>query len=290
MKRTAWCLLAALIVCGAPAATAAQSPEDGGKTPQAHERAGGEAVNNGQDMTRPLTRVDLRYEYQNSPHLSGSKDDAHIVTVRMDKPFDLGPRWKLATRLDLPLMFTDRVSKDNTQGNTHFGVSDVLAQAMLVNIASERFAWAAGAQIILPTATEDEMGMGKYRVVPTLGMRWATPEMLTGSWVALAARWDKDFAESRSDATKVNELQLAPMVNIPLPDQWFVNLFPSTDIRCNLGDKRPGDSGRWFVPANVLVGKMLTRDIVTSVEVGVPIIQDYHVYDFKVEARIGFFF
>ena len=283
MKYIACGIATALLWCTVPNAFAAEPPRD-------RAQAESEDINNGQDMTKPIMRVDLRYEYQNSPHLSESKDDAHIVTIRMDKPFDISPRWKLATRLDLPVMFTDRISKDNTQGNTHFGLSDILAQAMLVNIPTERFAWAAGAQIILPTATEDEMGMGKYRVVPTVGLRWTTNEVLKGSWFALAARWDKDFAESRSDSTKVNELQFAPMVNIPLPDQWFINLFPSTDIRYNLGDKRSGDSGRWFVPANVLVGKMLTKTIVTSLEVGVPIIQDYHVYDFKVEARVGFFF
>jgi hypothetical protein len=35
---------------------------------------------------------------------------------------------------------------------------------------------------------------------------------------------------------------------------------------------------------------MLTRSIVTSVEIGIPIVDDYQVYDFKLEARIGFFF
>jgi hypothetical protein len=39
-----------------------------------------------------------------------------------------------------------------------------------------------------------------------------------------------------------------------------------------------------------MVGKMVTRSMVASVEIGVPIVNDYEVYDFKLEARIGFFF
>jgi hypothetical protein len=83
---------------------------------------------------------------------------------------------------------------------------------------------------------------------------------------------------------------MAPLVNIGLPDGWFVNLYPSSDIRYNFAAKRPGDSGRWFVPFNFMVGKMVTRSIVASLEMGVPIVNDYQVYDFKLEARVGFFF
>lgn len=254
------------------------------------EKMDKEELNNGQDITKPLARLDIRYEFQNSPFLEGSRDDTHVVTFRVDKPFELASGWMLATRVDVPVMFTDRVSKDNTRGNTHFGLSDVLAQALLVHTPAPDFAWAAGAQLVFPTATEEEMGTGKYRVVPTVGLRWTTNEIYQGSWIALAGRWDRDFAESRSDATKVNELQFAPVINIPLPDYWFVNLFPSTDIRYNLGDKRERDSGRWFVPANAMIGKMLSKDVVASLEMGVPIIQEYHVYDFKSELRLGFFF
>ena len=249
-----------------------------------------EVPNNGQDVTRPLTRFDIRYQYQNLPLLESDHDDEHIVTLRMDRPFDLAPGWKLATRFDAPVMFSNRRSLDNTHGDTRFGLSDVLAQAILVNIPTERFAWAVGTQLVLPTATQDTMGSGTWRAVPTAAMRWDTGDLLKGSWVALAGRWDRSFADTRYDSTTVNELQFAPIVNIFLPDLWFINLFPSTDIRYNLGDMKDGDTGRWFVPANFMIGKMLDEDTVTSLEIGIPIIDDYHVYDFKMEFRMGFFF
>jgi hypothetical protein len=62
------------------------------------------------------------------------------------------------------------------------------------------------------------------------------------------------------------------------------------DIRYNFGSKRPGDAGRWFFPFNFMVGKMVTRSVVASVEIGIPIVDDYEVYDFKLEARFGLFF
>lgn len=64
-----------------------------------------------------------------------------------------------------------------------------------------------------------------------------------------------------------------------------MTLFPSSDIRINLMD-----DGKLFLPFNVMVGKLVTRSIVASVELGVPTVHDYKVYDFKLEARVGFFF
>ncbi len=250
-----------------------------------------EEINNGQDITRPLTRFDLRYQFQNVPVPGDSgHDDTNIVTMRMDKPVVLGNGWLLAGRADLPLIMTNVRAPGNPSGDMKFGMGDALVQGLVIKVVNPRFAWAAGAQVIFPTATEDYMGTGKFRVVPTVAARVSTDEVLKGSWVAFAAQWDTDFAESRKNSVDVNELKFAPIVNIPLPDQWFLCLFPTPDIRFNLGDKRPVDSGRWFVPADIMVGKMFGRKVVASFEASVPIVNDYKLYDFKCEARIGYFF
>lgn len=132
-------------------------------------------------------------------------------------------------------------------------------------------------------------GGGKYRLVPTAGARWNLPQWGAGVWFAGLVRYDFDVG-GHDNRSHVSELQLAPIVNIPLPDRWFLNLFPSSDIRYNFLGKRPGDTGRWFVPFNAMVGRMVSKSTVGSVEVGVPIVNDYQVYDFKMEARLGFFF
>jgi len=62
------------------------------------------------------------------------------------------------------------------------------------------------------------------------------------------------------------------------------------EIRYNLADKRPRDTGRLFLPFDFLIGKLWPGKLVTSIEVSVPIIKEYKLYDCKMEARIGFFF
>jgi hypothetical protein len=99
-------------------------------------------VNNGQDPTKPLTRLDFRYQYQNLP--PDDHDSAHILTPRADKPFVLAPSWSLATRIDLPLFITDAVSPDNPSGAYLFGIGDMLLQGLLIYSPSKQFAVAGG--------------------------------------------------------------------------------------------------------------------------------------------------
>ena len=107
-----------------------------------------EEVNNGQDPTKPLTRLDFRYQYQNLP--PDDHDNAHIITPRADKPFVLAPGLSLATRIDLPLFITDAVSPDNPGGASLFGIGDMLLQGLLIYSPSKRFAMAGGGTDDLP--------------------------------------------------------------------------------------------------------------------------------------------
>jgi hypothetical protein len=75
------------------------------------------------------------------------------------------------------------------------------------------------------------------------------------------------------------------MLNIALPNNWFLTLYPNPDIRINFGDPITGQTGRLFLPVDFMVGRTLTRDITLSLEVSIPVIKDYPVYDFKTVTR-----
>jgi hypothetical protein len=233
-----------------------------------------------EDFTRPLTRVDFRYQYQNQA--PDAHDNSHLFTLRMDKPFPLAPRWSLSTRLDLPFLLTDAPS-----GTYTFWLSDLLVQGLLIHVLDARWALGVGTQLIFPTATREETGGGKYRIVPTIGGRVNLPELGKGIWAALIVRYDTDFAGD-SDRLGRNDMIIQPVLNIPLTPVWFFNLQP--EMKYNLDDKRPGDSGHFFLPFDFLVGRIWPRNGVASVQVGVPLVDDYTQYDWKIEARTGFFF
>jgi hypothetical protein len=112
----------------------------------------------------------------------------------------------------------------------------------------------------------------------------ALPEISAGSFVQLVARYDCDIGGDRN-RSHISRLQWSPTVNIALPRDWFVTLFPSQDIAVNFLD-----GSKWFFPFDFLIGKNLSRRVVTSLEVSVPIVKQYDSYEFKLEARISYFF
>lgn len=60
-------------------------------------------------------------------------------------------------------------------------------------------------------------------------------------------------------------------------------------------DKPNGDtyeyaSGDLFLPFDIMLGKLLNKNTVLSVDFAAPIVNDYNLYDWLLELRIGFFF
>ena len=90
------------------------------------------------------------------------------------------------------------------------------------------------------------------------------------------------------DPTKrnISEAQIAPTFNVDLLGPWFLTFYPSYDVRINYGDPVSGQTERLFLPADLAFGYAPNDKTSLSLEVSVPIIKDYPVYDFKTEFRV----
>lgn len=118
----------------------------------------------GQDPTRPLSRLDLRVKYQKV----ASNFEAVITTLRYDKPIPRGNGRQIALRLDVPFVYTDLPGPGGANG-AHADAGDTLIQVLFIRPGKKRDAIAIGGQIVLPTASKDQMGTGKYLVNPAIG-------------------------------------------------------------------------------------------------------------------------
>jgi hypothetical protein len=248
------------------------------------------ALNNGEDFTRPENLFQLRYQYLTAPGSGGANGTTREVTtdtvyLRSDIKYDLGSQWEVVFRADLPLVAKNPITADNPTGGYLYGIGDADFHAALVEDISARWAAGAGLRIVAPTGADDVTG-GKWRMMPIVGARMMLPEVSDNSYFTGIVRYDLSFA---GDPTKrnISNLQFDPMLNIALPDRWFFTFYPSADIRLNYGDPVTGQTGRLFLPFDFSVGRSVTKDLTLSVEVGVPIIKDYPVYDFKTITRIN---
>jgi hypothetical protein len=243
-------------------------------------------INNGQDITRPLSRVDARYQYQ----LLKAGRSKNIFTLRSDRPIAFNDSWGIGLRADLPLDITNKVTAEEPNGDLRAGLGDVLGQILVARKFNDLWAAAVGTQFVFPTAGTDQMGDGKYQVVPTVGVRRSLPGVSNGSFAAFLMRYAVDYAGSRKRQS-ISTLEMAPMFNWMLPREWFITAFPSTDLQINFQE-----GGAVFLPFDIAVGKTIPQKAVFSVELAFPMYHHgnvanfYTSYDFKVEARVGFFY
>ena len=239
---------------------------------------------NGQDFTRPQSLLQFRYRYSTAPGMTGQVT-TDTIALRADKKIDLFPQWQLALRSDLPVRAKDPITSDNPDGHFLYGLGDADLQAALIRQFDSRWAAGAGLRFVAPTGAED-ITSGKWRALPVAGARYSLPELSTGSYAEALLRYDVSFAGDPS-RRNISNLQLAPMLNLNLPDRWFFTLYPSTDIRINYGDPIPGQTGRLFLPVDFMVGRSVLNDVTLSLELSVPVIKDYPVYNFRTVSRIN---
>jgi hypothetical protein len=273
--RIAACFLVVASVLLRPAIAAAQ------QAPAASQTA-----NDGNDLFRPPPNLfQILSEYKTAPGSGGREVTTEMLNLRLDHTFDLVPSWLLVLRGDLPLQSKNPVTSDNPAGDYLQGIGDADLQTTLVHNLDSRWTVGAGLRLIMPTGG-DTLGSGKWQLMPGAGFRVALPEINASSYLEPIVRYDVSFA---GDPTKKNisNLQIAPTFNIGLPDKWFFTLFPSADIRINFGDPITGQTGRLFLPFDARIGRKLTDNTALSLEIGVPIIKDYPVYDFKSQVRLN---
>jgi hypothetical protein len=248
------------------------------------------ADNNGQDFTRPENLFQIRNLYQTAPGNGSVPGTLRTVTtdmtiLRADGVIALTREWSIALRGDLPFVVRDPLTADNPAGQYVSGLGDADVQAALIRQFDSRWAAGAGLRFVAPTGAED-ITSGKWRALPVAGARYSLPEWSTGSYAEALLRYDVSFAGDPS-RRNVSNLQMAPMLNINLPDSWFVTLYPNTEIRINYGDPIPGQTGRLFLPVDFMVGRNLLQDVTVSLELSVPVIKDYPVYNFRTVSRIN---
>ncbi|MGH6875907.1 MAG: transporter, partial [Rhizomicrobium sp.] len=213
-----------------------------------------------------------------------SATDRERELLQFNSKLDLGAGWKLGTLVQLPFVEKTTTTFNSLNSQSNGGFSDAVFQAALIHTIDTHWAYGFGARLVAPTA-EESLGSGRWQIMPGLGVRYSFLEIGPDTYFVPVMRYAISFA---GDPTRrnISELQIAPTLNIGLPDRWFVTLYPSNDIRINYGTPVSGQTGRLFLPLDMAIGRKFTNNLIISLEGSVPIIKDYPVYDFKTELKV----
>lgn len=237
--------------------------------------------NNGQDVTRPLSRFDMRIQGQNGV---GDQDgNTATLTFRVDSAIPLRSEWQLGLRLDAPFQSfrcPHHNEKHPCYNSNH--MDDSLMQLFIITPNYGRWCFAAGFKMIFPTAGRNlEIGNGKYQFLPSAAFRCDWNELSEGSYFGVIVREDWSVA-GYSSAPRISRSYLQPFLNINLPCKWFINSSPELFY--------DWVSHQWFIPLDLMVGKMITPKLIVSLEYEYGLVYGYRNYRNQLEFRIGIFF
>jgi hypothetical protein len=195
------------------------------------------------DPTRPVF-ISLRPEYYS---LSDDVDQQSLI-LRYDaraltslRPAHGAPG--IILRFELPFVVAD------VRDDVAYGLGDLYAQFFLLPYATRRFALAVGSGFLLPTATDEMVGTGKWVLAPVMAPVWRFPRGMFFIKVQNLTSIAGDG--SRPD---INHLLITPVFIRAVGSSWWVLADTETKTKW-------ADDGRTGVKSGLQLGRRLYRGV-----------------------------
>jgi hypothetical protein len=179
-----------------------------------------------------------------------SNGDATILNINPVLPVTVGD-WNLVNRALIPLANVDgRIpgpGNPNPGGaGSASGLGDINYSLYFSPVKYDKVIWGVGPSINLPTASDDQLGSGKWSAGIT-GVALTQPKW--GSMGILGRQlWSFAGDNDRSD---VNQTLIEPFVNYNLSEGWYL----LTDMVLT-ANWEADNSNRWTVPVGGGVGRI----------------------------------
>ena len=185
--------------------------------------------------------------------------------------FPLGEKWKLInlTQIiiaDAPGGVPGRPGNPEPEaGDRVFGLSDLTNAVFLTPPPpSKRFVWGFGPAVVIPIATDNRLGSGKWMFGPAFRFAYRPGEWNIGA--VLANLWSFAGDSNRKD---VNQLLIRGLIRRRLGDGWY---FTSNPI---ITANWKAESGQqWLIPLGAGIGR---RFEISSISVALAVHYYHHV-------------
>jgi hypothetical protein len=190
---------------------------------------------------------------KNSFDFGAPNGTAYFLNIQPVIPVAVGD-WNLINRVIAPIISVDGFISgtpeipSGTGGDGATGLGDINYSLFLSPAEPGKFIWGIGPSISLPTATDDQLGSGKWSAGPTAVVLTQPKPWTLG--VLFRQIWSFAGTSLRPD---VNQFLLEPFVNYNLSKGWY--LISDMNITANWD---AGSGNQWTVPIGGGFGKMFT--------------------------------
>lgn len=189
-----------------------------------------------------LISVPFQFNYEEGigPDRAGSRWRLNVQPVI---PFSLDADWNVISRTIVPVVSQRSLLPG---AGSQFGLGDTLQSVFLSPKAPTAggVVWGVGAVFLLPTATDDLLGTGKWGIGPT-----GVALVQRGPWTAGALAnhvWSVAGDRNRAD---VNQTLIQPFLSYTTPEAWTFSLQAEAT--------HDWERSEWSVPVTGSVGKLV---------------------------------
>jgi hypothetical protein len=189
-----------------------------------------------------LISVPFQFNYDSGfgPDGNGSRS---VLNIQPVIPFSFGNDWNIISRTILPVIRQEDIGPGT---GTQSGLGDTLQSVFLSPAlpTSGGVVWGVGGAFLLPTATDDLLGTGKWAAGPT-----GVVLVQRGPWTVggLANHlWSFAGDDDRAD---INRSFVQPFASYTTPDAWTFTLQAEAAY--------DWDGDQWTVPVNAVASKLV---------------------------------
>lgn len=239
MRSIIFAILAISLIWSPPLAAQETKPE-----------GGGDLLSKVQNPVSSMYSLPLKF----SADFGADNGSAYIMNINPVIPVTVGD-WNFINRALIPALasvdgFIEGLpsipeGERDASGRTT-GIGDINYSLFLSPADSKGVIWGLGPSIMFPTASDDQLGSGKWSAGPT-GVLLFQPKW--GTYGGLVRQlWS--FAGD-DDRSHVNQFLIEPFVNYNLPGGWYLITDPIITANWNADS-----SDRWTIPLGGGVGKL----------------------------------
>jgi hypothetical protein len=198
-------------------------------------------------LSNPIaSMISVPFQFNYDHGYGPDNGDRGVMNFQPVIPFSLNDDWNVISRTIVPVTSQSDIAGPS---GTQFGLGDTLQSFFFspVHPTDSGIIWGAGPAFLLPTATDDLLGSGKWGVGPT-----AVVLKQTGPWTVGGLANHIWSVAGDGDRPDVSSTFLQPFVSYTTHDAWTFGL--NTESTYDWKNKD------WSVPLNLTVSKLVVVD------------------------------